>query len=313
MNFRATFFTVLKLAGFASCVAALNLVAQTAAPFGNLPLYFEAGSAAQFIARGSDTEFSISPTHTQFALRKSDSVRAVQMQFIGANPNAKISGGSEFSGKINYLTGNNPAQWRSQIPTFAQVCVGQIYSGINLIYYGNQRQLEYDFTLAPGANPNAIAIRFDGADKISVNAGGELVLKLGGNEIIQPAPEIYQTAKGARKEISGGYKILDKRTVAFSIGKYDSAQPLVIDPILSYSTYFGGTLGETAWAIALDKNDSSIYVAGETFSQHFTTNNLPFSTPGAFQTNFAGGKLTGDAFVAKFDNSGTNLIYLTYL
>jgi hypothetical protein len=292
-------------------LAALAAPAQTAASFGNLPLYFEGGSS-EFVARGRDAQFSISPTEAQFILQKSDSTGAVKMQFVGANPQAHIAGDARLSGKINYLTGNNPAQWRSGIPIFAKVRVAEIYPGIGLVYYGNQRQLEYDFSIAPGANPDSIAIHFDGTDKISVNAQGELVLKLGAGEILQPKPEIYQTVNGLRKEISGGYKILDAHTVAFAVGNYDRALPLVIDPVLSYATYFGGTLGETAWAVAVNPTDGSIYIAGQTFSK-FLTNNLPFSTTNAYQTNFVGGKLAGDAFVARFDSFGSNLMYLTYL
>ena len=318
----------MKLAGIALGLAALTASAQTTVPFGNLPLYFEADSPARFFAQGRDAQFSVSPTGAQFVLQKSGAARAVQMQFVGANPSAQIYGDSGLTGKINYLIGNDPAQWRSGVPTFARVRVEGIYPAINLVYYGNQRQLEYDFAIAAGTNPNSIAIHFRGADKISVNAQGGLVLKLGGSEILQPKPLIYQTVDGTRREINGGYKILDAHSVAFNVGKYDRTQPLVIDPVLGYSTYFGGTLAETAWAVAINTNDGSVYIAGQTLSK-FATQKTSFSTPGAFQeyfekgdpfstTNvlqddFLGGKITGDGFVARFDNTGTNLIYLTYL
>jgi hypothetical protein len=315
----------MKLAGLAVGIAALAASAETTAPFGNLPLYFESDSPARFLAQGRDSQFSISPTEAQLVLQKSGATRAVQMQFIGANPQARIHGDSGLSGKINYLIGNDPAQWRSGVPTFAKVRVAGIYPGINLVYYGNQQQLEYDFTIAAGANPNSIAIHFDGGDGISINAQGGLVLKLGGDEILQPKPLIYQTVDGARRKINGGYKILDAHNVAFNVGKYDRTLPLVIDPVLGYSTYFGGTLAETAWAVALNTNDGSVYIAGQTLSilaikknaklsmtDEFEKDSV-FSTPGAIQEDFAGGKLIGDGFVAKFDDTGTNLIYLTYL
>jgi len=287
----------------------------------SLPLYFEANQGqvdfpAQFIARGRDSEFLISPAEAQFILCKmtapgSFSERTVRMQFTGANEGAQISGAEALSGKINYLIGNEPARWRTGVATFARVRVGQLYPGINLAYYGNQRQLEYDFTVAPEANPGVIAIHFDGADNISVNSAGELVLNLGGSEIRQPKPVIYQTANGARKEISGGYKILDACTAGFAIGDYDHGLPLVIDPILSYSTYFGGNADDIAWKVAVDTN-GFIYVAGQTLSSQFAAN-MSLSTPGAFQTKFQGGSQAGDAFVAKFGNSGSNLVYFTYL
>jgi len=303
------------------CAGAFNLFVfaapvQTVTALGNLPLYFEANPSqtkppAQFLARGRDCQFLISPSESRLLLRKMDaasgeiSLCAVQMQFINANAQAEIHGDAEQPGKINYLIGNDPAQWRTGVATFAQVRVEQLYSGIGLIYYGNQQQLEYDFTVAPHANPGQITIRFAGADKISVSSRGELVLTVGKDEIRQPKPLLYQTVNGAREEISGGYKIVDAHTVAFDIGKYNHALPLVIDPILSYSTYFGGNVSDTAWAISLDTN-GFIYVAGQTLSTQF-------STSGAFQTNFQGGVALGDAFVAKFDNLAAYPVYITYL
>jgi hypothetical protein len=239
------------------------------------------------------------------------SARAVRMQFIGANARAQISGTEELPGKINYLIGNEPARWQTGVAIFAKVQVGKIYPGVNLTYYGNQRQLEYDFTVGPTANPGVIAIHFDGADKISISPGGELVLNLGDGEIRQPKPVIYQTANGARKVISGGYKMLDAHTVAFAVGKHDRNLPLVIDPILSYSTYFGGNADDIAWNVAVDTN-GFVYVAGQTLSSQFAANTL-LSTHGAFQTNYQGGLQAGDAFLAKFGNSGSNLVYFTYL
>jgi hypothetical protein len=309
--------SLILCAGFAASLVALAVSAQTPTPLGGMPLYFEANHgqadhSAQFLARGCDSQFLISPAEAQIVLRQEAAAPVtVRMQFMGANPQAQIRGDAELSGKINYLTGNDPAQWHTGVPTFAKVRVEEIYPGMGLVYYGNQQQLEYDFEVAPGADPRAIKIHFDGVDKIAVNAPGELVLALSGGEIHQPKPVIYQMANGARREISGGYRLVDAHTVAFAVGNYDHSLPLVIDPILSYSTYFGGNYGETAWAVKVDTN-GFVYIAGQTFSSKFT-NNVPLSTPGAYQTNYHGGMLAGDAFVAKFGNPGTNLIYFTYL
>ena len=285
----------------------------------NLPLYFEAnrgqtGSSAQFIAHGNRSEFLVFPDAAELVLGKSAgahsfSSRAVQMRFIGADPQAKISGVDELSGKINYFIGNNPSQWETGVPIFANVRVTDLYPGVNLVYYGNGRQLEYDFTLAPGANPNSVAIRFDGVSQITINANGDLALTVGDGQIRQPGPVIYQVVQGIRKEIRGGFKLLDAHTIGFSVGDYDHTLPLVIDPILSYSTYFGGNGNDSAAALAVDTN-GFVYIAGQTTSTEFPSGK-PFSTPGAFQTSYPGGSNTG--FVAKFDNLGTNLIYLTYL
>ncbi|MGA3164061.1 MAG: SBBP repeat-containing protein [Verrucomicrobiota bacterium] len=309
-----------------NCLSALGLFAlaapaQTMTTPGNLPLYFEDNRGqtvgpAQFVAHGRDCQFLISPSESRLILCKTDAISgkisscAVRMQFVNANAQAQIRGDAEQSGKINYLIGNDPARWRTGMATFAQVQVEQLYPGINLIYYGNQQRLEYDFTIAPHANPEQIAIRFAGVDKISVSPQGELILTIGKDEICQPKPLLYQTVNGSRKEISGGYKIVDAHTVTFDIGNYDHSLPLVIDPILSYSTYFGGNYGETAWSVAVNTNDGSIYMAGQTFSTQFTNWPVP---PGAYQTNYHGGQYAGDAFIAKFGNLGTNLIYFTYL
>ena len=293
--------------------------AQSLSALGNLPLYFEAGPApaagpARFITRGCNYQFSLSPAEVQITLSKTG-VRpaAVRMDFAGADPGAQMSGDLELPGKINYLMGNDPAAWRTGVPTFARVRVEELYPGIDLVYYGNQRQLEYDFTLAPGADPDLIKIHFDGADKISIGTQGELVLALGRDEIRQPAPVIYQMVAGMRQAVAGGYRLINRHTVAFAIGKYDHQLPLVIDPVLSFSTYFGGNSSDNAWSIAVDTN-GFIYIAGQTLSKQMSaTNAAPFSTAGAFQMNLAGGGLTGDAFVAKFGNQGSNLVYLTYL
>jgi hypothetical protein len=313
MNIPEKKYPFAKSAALALLMAALAGTSQAAVMPGNLPLFFEAGSSAQFIAHGQGCEFLISPDESQIVLRKTAAgSAAVRMRFVGANDRAQICGAEQLAGKINYLIGNDPAQWRSGVPTFGTVRVAEIYHGINLIYHGNQQRLEYDFAIAPGANPDAIKLQFDGAEKISVNARGELVLKLDSGEIRQPKPEIFQTIAGERKKIEGGYKILDGRTVAFQLGEFDRSLPLVIDPVLGFSTYFGGKSGDTAWSVAVSPVDGSIYIAGETFSTKSSSGGS-FSTPGAFQADFHGGKLTGDAFVAKFDNTGRTNIYTTYL
>ena len=296
-------------------VRALPGPAQSA-KVGHLPLYFTATGAnpAEFVAHASDCQFLISAAQAQFAMQKADAVtkkaslRTVRMVFVGAGSQASIQGAGESPGKVNYLIGNNPSQWQTGIATFARLRVDQLYPGVSLVYYGNQRLFEYDLTVSPGASPDLIKIHFDGVDEISIDAQGGLILQVGGDELRQPAPVVYQTIQGRRQSVRGGYQIVDARTVAFTIGKYDQRLPLVIDPVLNFSTYFGGNSSETAWSVALDPN-GFIYVAGNTLSSQFPTN----SRPNGFQTNFTGGGILGDAFVAKFDNQGSNLVYLTYL
>jgi alpha-tubulin suppressor-like RCC1 family protein len=285
----------------------------------SLPLYFEAAGGPVagpelFLARGHDYQFLISAAEAQIALRQRDGEAAtVRMQFRDANAQARVRGDAVLPGKVNYFTGSDPAQWRAGVATYGRVRVEELYSGVNLVYYGNQQLLEYDFDIAPGTDPAVIAIQFDGTDKITVNSRGELILSLPGGEIRQPRPLIYQMIGGVRKEIAGGYRLMDAHTVGFAVGAYDHSRPLIIDPVLGFSTYFGGTAGEAAWAVALDQN-GNIYITGETFSPKLFTNKWTLGPAfGSYSPYYHGGRYAGDAFVAKLSNSGKTLYYLTYL
>ena len=155
-----------------------------------------------------------------------------------------MSGDGALGGKVNYLVGSEPGKWRENVPTFSQVEVAEVYPGIKVVYYGNERQLEYDFVVAPGADAGLIALRIGGADQVQVDSRGELVLKAGAEEIRQPKPLIYQVRGGERKEIAGGYRLKNPETVVFQIGAYDPELPLVIDPVLTYSSFLGGQGGD---------------------------------------------------------------------
>ena len=307
------------LGGLALTVATWGVSAQTAMNVGNVPLWFERtggadGSAAQFIAHGRETEFSIAPTGARFSLREANGRMAtVNLEFVGGAVASQVSGEEEQSGKINYLIGNDPAGWRSGVATFGKVRLDDVYPGVDAIFYGNQQKLEYDLNLAAGVKPETMAIRFEGAEKVLLNAEGELVIAVGGRDVVQHRPVAYQmSGDGVRQELPAGYKILNADTVGFAVGNYDHGRPLVIDPTLGYSTFFGGNFGEYGFAIALD-GANNIYIAGQTFSTTVSNSVIPFATPGAAFTNYSGGKFAGDAFVAEFDNTGSNLLYCTYL
>lgn len=299
--------------------------AQTRFDLGSLPLWFEAGPGADarmFIAHGRDSQISLSPEGAKFTLgRPGQPPATTRMLFVGASGAAEISGSAAMPARINYFQGNDPAQWQTGLAAFGQVRVTGVYPGIDLVYYGNQQRLEYDFDLAPGARPESVAIRFAGAQKVLVDAHGELVVELAGRQVIQQQPVAYQMIGGVRRSVAVGYKMLDAHTVAFAVGHYDSRQALVIDPVLSYSTFFGGYSTDIAWAVAFATNDNSVYIAGQTLSANIN-GTLPLTTPGAFQPNFQGGLFYGDAFVAKFhdltnptqlNDLATNLVYCTYL
>ncbi len=295
----------------------------------DFPLFFEAnhgqdGNIGNFLARGANYQFSIAPGEARLTLRKateafppsgggsfssaSPALRTIQMQFSGANPRAIIRGADELPGKINYLVGADSKQWHTGISTFRRVQVEELYPGIALVYYGNQQQLEYDFTIAPGADPCAIAIRFEGADSLAVAPNGDLLVKLGRDEIRQAPALAFQRMDGVIQSVNAGYQIKGTDTVLFAVSEYDHNLPLIIDPLLTYSTYVGGIGGDVAVSVKVDSS-GSVYMAGLTLSQIPVTNALP----GSFQGEFQGGKFTGDGFIAKFDNTLTNFIYLTYL
>ena len=300
------------------------------AGLGSVPMYFEAdggstGGDFPFLARGRACNFFVGSTEAVLMLTRQESTahhgrldrtaragtpatttRELHFQFVGANSVARVSGTDELPGKASYFLGQDPAQWRTSLSLFGRVRVAQIYPGVDLIYYGNDQRLEYDFVVAPQADAGRIAIHFTGADQVQINPAGELVFTLGRETIRQPKPVVYQTVNGERRTIAGHYALTAPQTVTFKLGDYDHALPLVIDPVLSYSTFYGGTGLDTAWAVAVDTN-GFVYVAGETMGA------LPTS-PGSVTNKFNGaGSYKGDAFVAKFNNAATSLIYLSYV
>jgi photosystem II stability/assembly factor-like uncharacterized protein len=321
-------------------VAAVPASIGADARFGVLPLYFEANRGqtderVQFFARGREHTIYLGADGATIALKQNQTnrngaspsplpfrgegrgeaalsnsvVRLVRMNLAGANPAPVPSGQNQLPGRVNYLLGNDPARWQQAVTTFAKVQYDQVYPGVDLVYYGNEQELEYDFLVAPGADASVITLRFDGADRIEISEHGDLILHVGDTQLHQHKPVAYQTIGGTRRDVPAHYQLKDQQTVVFVLGRYDRAQALVIDPILSYSTYIGGSKGDIGWAIAVDANGSA-YIAGDTLS---IFKKLPVSGQ---QTNSGGGtKYGGDAFVARLDFSGTNLSlgYLTYL
>ncbi|HEX8720686.1 MAG TPA: SBBP repeat-containing protein, partial [Pyrinomonadaceae bacterium] len=230
------------------------------------------------------------------------SFRLVGMRFVGANTRAQVSGEGLLEGRVNYLVGRDPSKWRAGVPAYDSVRYRELYRGIDLVYRGGGGGLEYDFRLAPGADPGDIRLRFDGADSLSIGEGGELLLRAGTETVSQSAPVVYQQRGGARREVAGRFVVRGKREVGFRLGEYDRGLPLVIDPVLVYSTYF-----PEASEMAVDPA-GGVYVVGTAYRPDFYA--PPAPTPGAFQTTLRG---DSDAFVAKLDPTGTRLSYLTYL
>jgi hypothetical protein len=225
------------------------------------------------------------------------------MRLVGANPAAKAKGEEELPGKANYFIGNDPDKWRTNVPTYAKVRYEGVFPGVDLVFYGNQRQLEHDFVVSPGADASRIAFRLGGSKKVSLDAEGNLVIVVEGGELRLQRPLIYQDGSGGRRDIPGGYLLKGAREVAFIVDAYDHTKPLVIDPVLAYSTYLGGSSEDSGNCISVDSSGNA-YVAGTTYSTNFPT------TRGAFQTSLAG---VANVFITKLNPGGSGLVYSTYL
>jgi hypothetical protein len=303
----------------------------------------QADESVNFLARGAGYTIALTPTKAVFALarrsdersqsndsslghnEKSDAVirtrrdassssahgseptAVLRMNLVGANQGAAVEGLNELEGKVNYLIGSDRSQWRTNISTFARVRYAEVYPGIDVMYYGNQKRLEYDFVVAPGRDSSVISLKFEGADKVEVNAAGDLLLTLGESVVRQPKPVVYQEVDGERLAIAGNYVVTRDGQVGFSVGAYDAQLPLVIDPVLEYSTYLGGSVEDASNDIKVDSAGNA-YICGNTASTNFPTSN-------ALQGTFGGANFFGarDGFVTKLNAAGNALVYSTYL
>jgi uncharacterized repeat protein (TIGR01451 family) len=235
----------------------------------------------------------------------------VRLQWLGANPSANIAGKDEQTGKINYYFGKDPKRWLEHLSTYRAVHYSNLYPGIDLQLYGHDGQLEYDFVVAPGAEPDLIRLKIANAEQLDIDATGDLVIQLGGSEVISHRPVVYQERAGKRKPIVGNYVLHDNNELAFELGAYDHTLPLVIDPVLSYSTFWGGALAHEAGnAIAVDDN-GNILIAGVTASTDFPVSNAAQPSCGPSPTLQTTGCL--DAFVTKLNPAGNTVIYSTFL
>jgi len=281
----------------------------SAAAYGNLPLAFEVneGQAAgqvDFLARGEGYMLSLTPGTAVLHLQQGAARDELQIQLVGANSAAVGVGQDELVTRTNYLIGSDPSQWHTNIANYGKVEYQNVYAGINLVYYGtNQGQLEYDFVVAPGADPGAIKLSIQGAQSIMLDAQGNLVLHTAGGDLVQHAPVIYQELDGQRQSVAGAFVLDGNNQFSFQIGTYDASRPLTIDPVLSYSTYLGGSSNDSGQAISVDSAGNA-YITGNTYSANFHT------TAGSPQ-GALGGNI--DVFVAKLNPSGTALVYSTYL
>ena len=282
--------------------------------YGDLPLNFEANqgqtdSRVRFLSRGNGYNFFLTSNEAVLAFSGDSKTQPVvlHMQLAGAKARAKVSGVDQFPGTSNYFLGKDPNQWHTGVPTFRKIAYENIYPGINLVYYGNHRQLEYDFIVGPGADPGAIRLAVEGALKLTVDAQGNLILHRGNGDVSLLAPRIYQETKlGEKQQIEGRWTLAADHTASFLVGPYDHSKALVVDPVLTYSSFLGGSEKNTLNKIVVDSVGNA-YVAGFTAPGDFPAAPTPQSM------TFGNGTASRGAFVAKIDPTGSNLLYTTYL
>lgn len=307
------------------------------ASYGRLPLYFEANQGqtdaeVKFLSRGSGYTLFLTSTEAVLVLQRTGNngennrqkvlerglrgeripkseienskSAVVRMKFAGDNRKGKIYGFSPLPGKSNYFIGNDPSRWHTNIPHYAKVRYEKVSPGVDLVFYGNQRQLEYDFVVAPGVDPKTIQIAIECADKMKIDRG-DLLIKTAAGDLRFRRPFVYQEVNGVKRKISGAYVWSSKsELIGFQVGVYDTRLPLIIDPTVVYFTGADGSVAEGGFGIAVDAL-GEVYVTGFTGSPDFP------ATSGALQPDFGGGFM--DAFVAKLNAAGSELVYSTYL
>jgi len=290
--------------------------------YARLDLSFEpnqgqANSSARFLSRGQGFGVFLTSSGPWLALQRTNEEQEpssawVRMRFAGANPDPVIRGIEPRPGRSNYLIGNEPSRWRTQIPHYGKVQYRDVYPGTDVVFYGNHRQLEYDLVLSPGADPARIELAFDGPQRASVDTDGDLVLETDAGPIRQRKPVVHQGEGDLRHAVAVRYVQTGDLRFRLELAEYDPGQTLVIDPVIVYSTYLGGSGADSAGAmdtrqvgtpVAIDAAGNA-FVAGETMSLNFPT------TAGAFQEQ---PQMDSDAFVTKIDPTGSTIIFSTYL
>lgn len=269
-------------------------------PLGFEPNRGQADAGVQFLARGNGYRLFLTTDQRMVAVRPGES--AVALRLAGASKDSVPQPESAQSGRVNYLIGKDPSAWKTDVPLYDRVRYSQIYPGIDLLYYGdNAGTLEHDFIVAPGADPSRIRLKADDAHRLQLDANGDLVIKTATGEARLLKPVVYQEIDGKRVMLNAGFRIRGPDTISFRLPRYDRSRALVIDPILVFSTYFGGGDGSNIRDMKADAN-GNVYIVGDTVS-------ISLPVLGAYQSTTQGG---ADAFVTKL-NAGGQLVYSTYL
>lgn len=291
--------------------------------YARLPLSFEANQGqtdpqVKFLARGRGYTLFLTSAGAVVSLKSAHMAQGgangvlkareavLRMKLAGAAAAPRVAGVEPLPGKSNYLRGNDPKRWHKNVAHYAGVKYEGVYPGVDLVFHGRQHQLEYDFELAPGADPRTIRLVFEGAEALRQDERGDLVLRTPAGEFRQHAPLIYQQIRGERRLLSGGYTLEATGQVGFQVAAYDPSKPLIIDPVLAFSSFLGGNNADEGAGIALDSAGNA-YVTGSTSSVNFPT------SLGAYQSTCGGCPDESDAFVTKLDPRGSTLVFSTYL
>jgi hypothetical protein len=317
---------LINTAGLSPAAAGIGLSATKRAPIGSvkidpaaqakaeaayaaLPLSFESNrgqtdASVKFLARGKGYTLFLTSSEAVLALQAPSASRAqvVRMRLKGSNAAAVARGLELLPGESNYLTGNDPRKWQTGVERYSKVQYAQVYPGIDMVYYGNQGELEYDFVVAPGADPDLIRLAFQGTKSLELDRQGNLVLNLKEGRLAFSAPILYQKTGERRDPVEGRFVLASNKQVRFEVGAYDESKELVIDPSLLYSTYLGGTVEDRANAITLDSS-GNVYLTGLTVSASYPV------TAGVTQGAIVGGT---DAFVTKVSAAGA-VVWSTFL
>jgi uncharacterized protein (TIGR03437 family) len=276
----------------------------TSAPGAKINFEANAGQADArfpFVARGGGMSLFLSEGG-EVALDLGDGV--VKASLAGGNTHAAAEAEQPLSGRINYFLGSDPSKWVRDVPTFGRIRYRGVYPGIDLIYYGAQGRLEHDFIVAPGADPRLIRMRLNGVDSMEVDGQGDAVLHVGTKSVAWKKPLLYQSVAGLRRRVEGRYRVESKSELGFEVGVYDPLRPLIIDPVVIYSTYIGRGGNETASRLAVD-NNGNVYMTGVSAENSYPT------TPGTGGLTPAAAR--GNIVVTKLNANATELVYSTIL
>ncbi len=263
----------------------------------------QTAAGVRFISRGQGVTLFLTDRAAVLRLNGLSASAVVRLTFAGARLPARVEGLDPTPAVSHYFLGDDPAKWRTSVTHFRRVRFRDIYPGIDAVFYGVGRQFEYDFVVAPGADPGCILLDIGGADTVSIDERGDLVLRTSAGLLRQHRPRIYQEIGGTRRDVAGGYRLVGKTRAGFELTDYRTDLPLVIDPVLHYSTSFGGSGGDYVTGMALD-NAGNVYVTGYTVSADFP------ASAGAVQGQAAGNT---DVFVTKLGSDGNSIIFSTFL